>query len=171
MKRWSVGAVIFVLLSAAAPAFAQEASPDARNSAWYLELLGNGGLYSVNYERRVRPNQVLRFGAAAWTSEDLFSDSETRIYSFPITTSYLAGSPKHKFEIGGGLLLGHQKNEFGKKGFFRALTGIIGYRYEADSGFLFRTGLTPFYGLTKGDAAYPEEGAAASIGMSFGFRH
>ena len=164
---------ILILLSLvlfASPLLAQDETPIPKPNGWYLELLGNGGLYSINYERRIRPKMVMRYGAANWTSEDWFSDSETRIYAFPITTSYLVGSSKHKFELGGGILVGHRKDEF-DKGFFLSLTGIAGYRYEADGGFLFRAGLTPFYGLTKGDSAYPEDGALGSAGISFGFRH
>lgn len=150
---------------------AQDMSAGARRNAWYLELLGNGGLYSINYERRVRPQVVMRYGAAAWTAEDLFSDAETRIYSFPFTASRLFGSSKHKFELGGGIMGGHQKNEFDDKGFFLNVTGIAGYRYEADSGFLFRAGLTPFYPLSGGEDAYPDDDAMGSVGISFGFRH
>lgn len=154
----------------ASPLFAQDEPPIPKPNGWYLELLGNGGLYSINYERKVRPKLVMRYGAANWTAEDLFSDSETSVYSFPFTTSYLIGSAKHKFELGGGIVGGVRKDE-SDRGLFLSLTGIAGYRYEADSGFLFRAGLTPFYGLTKGPSAYPDSGGTASAGVSFGFRH
>jgi len=161
--------ILLSLFLFATPILAQDDGAIAKPNGWYLELLGNGGLYSINYERRIRPKLVMRYGATNWTSEDWFSDSETRIYAFPITTSYLIGSAKHKFEVGGGILAGHQKDHF-DEGFFLSLTGIAGYRYEADSGFLFRVGLAPFYGLTKGESAYPDSGATPSIGVSVGLR-
>ena len=167
MKAFVCSAAVAILFLSAFPV---EAQPLEKKSGWYLELLGNGGLYSINYERKLKPNLVFRVGAANWTSEDLFSDAETRIFAFPVTASYLVGPYKHKFEIGGGVLGGHRE-DFAGDGLFLALTGIAGYRYEADSGFLFRAGLTPFYGLTKGEQAYPDEGALASIGMSLGYRY
>ena len=43
----SRGAVLLVL--AAAPLYAQSTSSPARANVVHVELLGNGGLYSVNY--------------------------------------------------------------------------------------------------------------------------
>lgn len=135
----------------------------------YFELLGNGGLFSFNYEQEVRPRLLLRTGVGAWESEDLFSSNKVSIVSVPLTATYLIGSGRHFFETGGGVLLGHQDNPgLEQSGPFASLTAVIGYRYQKERGFLFRAGLTPFVPITSGDNAYPDENAMASVGVSFG---
>jgi hypothetical protein len=46
--------------------------------------LGNGGLFSINYERAVTPSVRLRIGAASWTTQSFWNDAETQIATFPL---------------------------------------------------------------------------------------
>lgn len=162
--------VFLLALSASSSLHAQAGPPPRARDAFFFELLGNGGLYSVNYERRLSETRTARIGIGAWTAEDLFSDSETEIVSVPATASWLMGNWSHKLELGGGLLGGYRSDAISSGGFLSA-TGIIAYRYEPTPGrFQFRTGLTPFVPLSGGEDSYPDDSAMVSIALSFGFR-
>jgi hypothetical protein len=52
-----------------APSLAQAAPQASARNSVYLELLGNGSVYSVNFEREILPHLGLRVDAATWGSE------------------------------------------------------------------------------------------------------
>ena len=146
--------------------------PAAHPNGVYLELLGSGGLYSINYEREIRESVWLRVGFGAWTATSFFSDTETAVTTVPITLTRLIGAGTHRLEVGGGLTLGRREREAlsGDSGSFVSLTGLVGYRYQPRGrGFLFRASATPFYGFGNEDLAYPEKGFMPSLGISFGY--
>jgi hypothetical protein len=140
--------------------------PIAKN-AIYFELLGNGGFYSINYERNIHPNIYGRIGFATFQTSELFDRTVTgRITTVPIIVSYLTGKNKNHFELGGGLLLGYKK-EVSFSGTIFDITSFIGYRYQSlNKGFLFRIGLTPFISLNNTN--YPDS-FLLSGGASFGY--
>jgi hypothetical protein len=154
------------LLACGSPCLAQsDAAPSARNAV-FLELLGNGGLYSVNFERMLNQRVALRIGFAAWNSPALLYEGTPpdRYQAVPVTASYLLGPGERKLEIGGGVTFGRgtldrfsdERKDFS----FTSLTAIIGYRSQPPGrGYLFRAGVTPFYSLDKGDEAYPDPGS------------
>ncbi len=163
----------FLLVAVATPAYGQDTAPPARNNSFYVELLGNGGLYSVNYERALTPAVRVRAGAAAWTAESFWSDAKTRFRTFPMMLQILPGGGAHQLEAGIGVLLGQRGRErdVGASGGFVSLIGLIGYRYEPPRGrFVFRAGFTPFYGFDDPSVAYPDKGFMPSIGISIGAR-
>jgi hypothetical protein len=168
-----------MLLAAPKPAFTQAAGPPSTTrNAVYVELLGNGGLYSINYERvltnfnyeRVMAGSVrARVGGGAWT--DNWSDLTTSIetFTFPMMVQMVMererGSAHHP-ELGIGILVGQR----GTHGFL-SLTGLVGYRYEPPRGrLLLRVGLTPFYGFGDESVAYPDKGFFPSVGLTVGAR-
>ena len=162
-----------LLVVAAAPAYAQEVVPPARDNAVYVELLGNGGLYSVNYERALTPALRVRVGAGAWTAESFWGGAETRMRTFPMMLQMVRGGGAHHLEAGIGVLPGYRDRErdAGESGGFVSLIGLIGYRYQPPlRRFVFRAGFTPFYGFGDSSVAYPEEGFLPSLGFSFGAR-
>ena len=161
----------FLLMVAAAPARAQAPAP-ARNNALYIELLGNGGLYSINYERAVTPALRVRVGAGAWTAVSFWSSAETRIRTVPVMLQFVPGRGAHHLEAGAGILVGHRHGDLGGgSGAFVSLVGLVGYRYEPrQRRFLFRAGFTPFYGFGGQSGAYPDAGFLPSLGLSFGAR-
>jgi len=165
-------ALLFVLtlLAGRNLGLAQADSPHASNAV-FLELLGNGGVYSLNYERLVNDHLALRVGYGTWTDSTIFGPSyEREARSMPVSASYLFGPGKRKLEIGGGITFGHHENREGKSS-FRSLTAIVGYRTQpVGRGYLFRVGVTPFYSLDSGSAAYPDPGFTFSAGVSFGYR-
>lgn len=141
----------------------------AQEHSIYFEALGNGGIYSVNYERPLRPQLLGRVGISALTWEAWFGDNVERVAAVPLTLTYVTGSPRHAFEVGGGILVGYKtESEDRGDGAFASWTGVAGYRFVNDGGFLFRIGLTPFVPITRDDKAYPDEDPIVSLGFSFG---
>src|SRR5688500_7028541 len=95
---------ILLLVVAATPAYAQEVAPPARDHAVYVELLGNGGLYSVNCERALTPALNVRVGAGAWSAESFWGGAETKIRTFPMMLQMVRGGGAHHLEAGIGVL-------------------------------------------------------------------
>ena len=142
-----------------------------RNNALYIELLGNGGVYSINYERAVTPALRVRVGAGVWTAVSFWSSAETRIRTVPLMVQFVPGGGAHHLEAGAGVLVGHRHRDVGESGAFASVVGLVGYRYEPPQRrFVFRAGFTPFYGFGDASAAYPDAGFLPSLGLSFGAR-
>jgi hypothetical protein len=167
--------VLFALFLTPAVSVAQTASVPPGRNALYLELLGNGGLYSLNYDRRIADRTTVRVGIASWTAVDLIghTDAETKLLTFPLLVNFVGGSGNHHPELGGGLLLGRRTESAASGGESTAsgifnLTGVVGYRYQG-RGVVFRAGITPIYSFAGEDAAYPDPGFFPSIGMSLGY--
>ena len=165
------------LLACASPCLAQAGAARIARNAVYLELLGNGGLYSVNFERMLNDTLALRIGFATWNSPALFYEGTPpdRLTTVPVTVSYLLGGGERKLELGGGVTFGRATRDRSsihqKSSSFSNLTGIIGYRSQPPGrGYLFRAGVTPFYSFDQGDDAYPDPGFTLSAGVSFGYR-
>ena len=174
----SIAIITAALVCTAAQLHAQsEPEPRTAFNAVYLELLGNGGPFSINYDRRVGEDVAVRIGFASWTADDLFlgDEAETEIITVPVTVSWLPGTPSRGVELGGGVLLGNRKQDVpfedgSTSSTFVSLTGIAGYRWQpADGGWTFRVGFTPFFGLGDSDVAYPERGFFPSGGVSVGY--
>jgi hypothetical protein len=166
-------------LATARPAAAQvRARTSARNSI-YAEVLGNGGLYSINYDRRLGGGGAsIRVGAASFEADGGFlvsvPDERHRFLLAPVLLNLLTGAGTHHLELGGGVLVGSEtvtRGIGGQSERFSLLsaTGTLGYRRQpADGGFVFRIGLTPIYGFGTEEAAYPEKGFFLSGGLSLG---
>ncbi len=119
----------------------------------FLELLGPGDLFSVNYDRVLGDVFSLRVGFSfintSASSAYLSTASSMRV---PLMVSFLGvGGLSHMFEIGLGPVFqisSHSVNSYGfresKGSVSVGAAGIIGYRYsEYDGGFFFRVGLSP----------------------------
>lgn len=161
--------------SGASVATQPQSVPTARTSV-HLEVLGNGGLYSINVERLLSDRLSARVGFGSWSSDDLFGAGEQSIIAFPVMASGLFGQGSSKLEVGAGFLLGRASftSAFGEESdrsqAIVNLTTVVGYRYQRPAGgFLFRAGLTPMLALGGGDHPYPESGLFLSAGTSFGY--
>ncbi len=177
MRRQLSTLLAIAFLAVGCPCFAQApAAPEPRRNAVFVELLGNGGLYSLNFERLLTDHLGLRVGFATWTSPLFFQGSPPdRYQTVPVTLSYLLGSGDRKLELGGGVTFGNatlDRSSDNPRDFsFRSVSAIVGYRAQPrDSGYLFRVGLTPFYSFDEGEEAYPDPGFFVSAGVSFGYR-
>lgn len=166
---------LIVFLAGGSSCLAQPEAPPVSRNAVFFELLGNGGLYSFNYERMLTESLGLRVGYAVWNGPILDGDHPDRYATLPVTVSYLLGRGERKLELGGGVTFGQgtfDRNSDSRRDFsFRSVTAIVGYRSQPPGrGYLFRVGATPFYSLDHGDAAYPDPGFTFSLGVSFGYR-
>ncbi|MES1245727.1 MAG: hypothetical protein ABUT39_29240 [Acidobacteriota bacterium] len=167
--------VLTIGLAVESPCVAQDPATPAARNAVFVELLGNGGVYSLNYERMLTDHLGLRVGYAAWDSPLLFEGTPPDRYrTVPVTMSYLLGNGERKLELGGGVTFGQgtlDRSFDTRRDFsFHNLTAIVGYRSQPrDGGYLFRVGATPFYSFDDGEEAYPEPGLSFSAGVSFGY--
>jgi hypothetical protein len=140
---------------------APEQGRTARN-VLYVELLGNGGLYSLNYERFVTDDIDLRLGfdylslsLAGFDSNGNKATGSATVLFIPLMFNYFGvGGQNHKLELGAGPLflyasaeasgVGEQVNG---SGVAIGGTATIGYRYvPRDGGFNFKVGFTPIFG-------------------------
>lgn len=168
---------LLIALAPAAPGGVLEAqdepSFDARDAV-YFELGGNGLLYTLNYERRLRDHIAGRAGIMFFTVEGTTSEgekAEASVLVAPIMLNGLLGGGAGRLELGVGPLFGWvdaqardiEGTEIDVSGFgIAGVTSTIGYRYHPpDGGLLFRIGLTPFI---SGD---PQIWGGIGIGYAF----
>jgi len=153
---------ILLFSSIAQPVRAQVTAPNGI----YFELLGNGLLYTINYDRFVSDDISLRAGFEyiGLGASDPSGGGESISVSMmlvPITFNYFFASHNNgmigssKFELGAGVVIVNlSANATGSAGTLFSGSGVgvggtatIGYRYQpSDGGFIFRIGFTPIFG-------------------------
>lgn len=123
----------------------------ARNSI-YAELLGNGLLYSLNYDHKLFNHLSARIGgmyAGGLEGEALGEDISLLLV--PVMANYLVGNGSSRLEIGAGLSFGYASGNWAgagelSGGGLAGFTSTVGYRLQpTDGGFLFRIGFTPTF--------------------------
>jgi hypothetical protein len=167
MAKRIVGLAVVVLAVAGAPEIGW-AQGYAKHSV-YVEGLGNGLVYSVNYERRFTESLAGRAGfmILGGQSEEE-TDDQIGAGVFPVMANYLVGAGSHHLELGGGLVFLAVGGDFEEYGTASAagvagITTTFGYRYHpVDGGLLLRIGLTPFYSDGR-----PQMWGGVSLGYSF----
>lgn len=127
-------------------------------TAVYAELFGNALMYSLNAERRVGHDVVVRVGAAYLGVEGTGDDALTQGDLFvPVTAGVLLGRRAHHLEVAAGGVLVTNGPSYG--------TGTLGYRYQRPrGGVVARAGVAVVY-LTGMEAWVPWP--AASLGYAF----
>jgi hypothetical protein len=160
--------ILAILASAPHPgALAQHSSSYSQNAV-YFEGLGQGLLYSVNFDHRVTENVAFRVGFSSFSVGFI---TDVSITTIPIMAELLTGHGSHHLEIGLGIVPVHGSisSDFfgtpeGSLGEWAvAWTATFGYRYQpAPEGFLFRIGLTPLF-VPHGAQIW----GGASIGYAF----
>ena len=157
-----LGLFLFVLFTAAPMnrAWAQESnlSKDFARNSIFLELGGNGVVYSLNYDHKFFDHASARIGGSyiRFSADDPNTlDGRISLLFVPITASYLVGEGNSRLELGGGPLItvassgggtvdNEQFDNF--RGGGVGFTGIVGYRLQPrNGGFLFRIGFTPVF--------------------------
>jgi hypothetical protein len=144
------------------------------NNAIYVEGLGPGLLYSINYDRAFS-NVALRLGfeylSVSATNTD-GSNTSTTLVGVPITVSYLGiGSRKHIFEVGAGatvLYVGGAMDTLGNKTTSSTVLAFgvatFGYRYQPpDGGFFLRAGISPLISSEGAFLPWPYLGLGATF--------
>jgi len=144
---------------------------EAKN-AIYVDLLGPGLFYSVNYDRVLTDDlsarigfSYLSLGASASDGAGTTVSESFSYWAVPLTVSYLGiGSPNNMFEVGGGGVLldvkgsglvdaeGENVDAQGNiDTMLFGLTALAGYRHQpADGGFVFRVGVSPVMVFNSG---------------------
>jgi hypothetical protein len=165
MKRSLVTLLLLIVVRSAGGA--QPSGPYTQNAV-YFEFLGQGLLYSVNFDHRFTEHIALRAGISHFTVEFI---SDVSVTTIPIVAEYLSGTGNHHLEIGLGIIpiygsvstsfFGEREGSVGTWGVIA--TATLGYRYQPVSeGFLFRIGLTPLMAGHEGVIW-----GGASIGYAF----
>ena len=124
----------------------------SKKNAVYLELLGQGLLYSVNYDRILLVGNKLalsgRVGLSYYPDTGFF---DTNTIAIPIEFNLLVGKGLTYFEfgLGGTYMQGLDKSSFSKS----LLASLrLGYRYQKDDGGLMcRIGFTPLLPIILDD--------------------
>ncbi len=143
--------VLLFLFCISSPAFSQSYLPNnsSRNS-FYLEVLGNGLLYSINYDRILKEKEK-----SAWVGRIgiTYAPPPDQGPGILAELNLLLGSSNHHFELGAGstyYYLFNKKDETLSNPDISLLffTTRIGYRFQKkEGGFLFRAALTPLYAV------------------------
>jgi len=139
---------------------AAERPPQAPNTI-YVEFLGNGVLYSLNYDRLITSfGQLHHVGARVGVSLMPVDTLGTQYpLLFPIMANYLIGPKQHKLEVGAGITPSIWFDDEWELEGRVAFAASVGYRYHRfDNDFDFRVAFTPLF----------FEGFKPWFGLSFG---
>src|SRR5210317_469142 len=90
---------IFILFSCSI--FGQDGNPPIRKNSVYLELLGNGVVYSLNYERIFTDNKVKPF-VRIGGNEMHFDESDTLRFYFVSEAGLAIGRSKNLLDLSVG---------------------------------------------------------------------
>jgi hypothetical protein len=127
------------------------------NNAVYFELLGNGGVYSINYERFLDDFGIrVGFSYVSIDTNNGVDGSSTKasLTTFPVVGSYYLGGKNNKLQLGLGatfFIVSAAESSINfagnASGFLPVGTAVVGYRYmPAHGGFNFGIGFTPIFG-------------------------
>lgn len=114
----------------------------------YIEILGNGGLYSLNFDRILFHRRIFKISGRIGAS--VFPVGYNLEQSYVIENNYIFFESPHHLEIGPGLTLQRKYNPSCQDETVYKWESVwfgmmrLGYRYQKDEdGFFFRFGLTP----------------------------
>jgi hypothetical protein len=130
---------------------------DQPNQALYFELLGNGLLYSLNYEIIIDNKITARFGGMC------FPGAQPTCPVAPIMIGYLLGYGPNKLELGLGALWVYNQP---MRGWTVGETATVAWRYQPqEHGWMWKIGWTPL--LSVGPAQ--NEAAPVWLGVASGY--
>lgn len=134
---------------------------DMRRNALSLELLGRGGLYSLNYDYLLRDDLAL--GAGLSTYSISAGGSNASAWIIPVYANYYITGQKHRLFVTGGADVIMASGNLSSDAQFNGsgIAGVFGggYEYRGDSGFLFRA--APYVMVGKSSGAW--------VGFSLGY--
>jgi hypothetical protein len=146
-----------------APLVAEEPGNHPAPNSIYLEGLGAGLLYSINYERMVIDDVGVRigfsytsFGASATSANGQASSASASVITIPVTASYIGiRGRKSSLELGGGATILYASGSASAVGASSSGAGMaplglvmVGYRLHPvdQAGFQLRVGLMALIG-------------------------
>lgn len=145
-----------ILVSFSISAQDNNEKPIKANRAVYLELAGNGVIYSINYDKIF--HQKGTFKSSYRVGISLYPRNYDRVYAnvyLPVEINGMYGKRNGHFEFGLGVTPSYinygtfDLNNFDREvldysGLGLAVFGRLGYRYQKpDGGFFFRVGINP----------------------------
>lgn len=173
--------------AAPTPVVSQQQMPQEKSfakNAIYGELAGNGGFYTINYERFLREDVSIRVGAmymsislSAGSGQNM-AESKGTWMTFPVLFEYTGvHAGPHALNLGAGLDFFYFSGSAGtfeatasSSGVLPAATVDIGYRYsDPKGGFLFKIAYTPFVFVTAETQNFSQK-VQHWAGLSFGWR-
>jgi hypothetical protein len=158
---------IFTLCFVLIGLFAFNAQSHAQSkNAFYVELLGNGLLFSANYDMNFSDEGPwgARFGLGYIGSVD--ADGDGGIVTVPVLVRTLLGKDGKYFEVGGGITYIGGTADFGNDDFDSSILGTLSFQYRSQpvgGGFMWKIGITPFIA----EGAFIPYWPGVSIGYSW----
>ena len=154
-------------------AFAGTANAALPENSIYLEGLGNGVLYSLNYERIVMEDFGARVGYGALTMSSLDGEDSAFINFIAVSFNWLglrSDNDAHMLDVGLGatiaIVSGTVSGLIKIAGTTAFMNATVGYRYQGDT-FQFRIGVNPLFNFAA-DSEADESMVAALPYVSFG---
>ena len=183
VRRTALVALV-ALVSAPLAAQSETKEPLIRRNSLYVEVGGNAGDASLNYERLLGSRTLARIGVGTGNASygDCFGigfisacEGVAEVTLVPMMVSTLIGK-KHMAEIGAGVAIGWITDDYtpafgtgtvSSEESVTMVTATIGYRWQGSGRMLVRAGYTPSYQMGGDNAAYPH-GFHSMAGLSFG---
>lgn len=140
-----------LIIALVSMSFAGTANAALPENSLYVEGLGNGILYSLNYERVVMEDFGLRLGYGAITMSSLDGESSAFINFIPLSFNWMglrSDNDAHMLELGAGatvaIVSGAVSGLIKVAGTTAFVNSTVGYRFQGDS-FQFRVGVNPLF--------------------------
>ncbi len=158
-----------------APRPPRDYEKDPAKNACFIELAGNAGLFSLNYERLYYYREKFKIGGRVGFAPNLNGIYVEQIYL--LENNFILFKNPHHLELGFGMTMQRRYNERPNtvdKYFWENILFSVwrcGYRYQKqDDGFFLRAGITPVVMSNDALGFHPDYfifWGGASIGMSF----
>jgi len=157
-RRAAVAAALLTAVLMPGHALAQSNDSPA---SMFVEVGGNGLVYSLNYEGNIGDRYTGRVGFTflnvTVVGEDSGEESQVAVTIVPVLGNVLLGSGRTRVELGAGPLLavkstgvnrierGNASIEMDSDWSVAGVTSTVGVRFQPRNGMLLRATLTPFY--------------------------
>lgn len=113
-------------------------------NAFYVELLGNGLIFSANYDFRF--SNTSSWGARVGAGYVGSVEGDGGVATFPIMVNNLLGSDGKYFEVGAGVTILSAGADFVSDDNLSDVIGTMSFKYRRqpmDGGFMWAIGITP----------------------------
>lgn len=116
---------------------------EGAKNAFYVELLGNGLIFSANYDLRL----VNKFGARLGIGYVGDTGGGGGVLTVPVMGNFLLGKDGKYFEVGAGVTYLSGTGDLFDLSDNSTILGTLSFMYRrqpVDGGFMWKIGLTPF---------------------------
>lgn len=142
----------------------------------YFEALGNGGIYSVNYDRILFTKKLFKISGGIGISYFPPSIRYNHIFTYPVEITFLYGRKNH-LEVGIGytpVFNLYNEDIFKVYDIYSYPVLRIGYRFQKlNGGFFFKTGLLLYFldtDFTKDYSIYGNNKTWLGLGVGYTFK-